>query len=209
MGFLLRPERRLWERGILDVAGVDEAGVGPLAGPVVAAAVLLPRDFRDREIDDSKRLGPSRRERLAEKIRENARALGIGIATVEEIDRLNVYHAALLAMRRAVEALSVRPAYLLVDGRRIPGIEIPQERIVGGDRRSFSIAAASIVAKVTRDALMREADRLYPGYGFARHMGYGTREHREALERFGPCPWHRRSFLSVAQPLLPGFERRG
>jgi ribonuclease HII len=185
------------------VAGVDEVGVGPLAGPVIAAAVVLPQNVRERGVDDSKRLTASQREDLAGRIGAVALAVGIGIAEVEEVDRLNVYHAALVAMRRAVESLSLVPERLLVDARTIPGIDMPQTPMVRGDQRSYSIAAASIVAKVRRDSLMRDLDAVYPGYGFGRNMGYGTAEHLAAIERLGPCPVHRRSFSPVRQLVLP------
>ncbi len=204
MGVLLRGERVFRQAGARFIAGVDEAGVGPLAGPVVAAAVVLPKTFRERGVDDSKRVTPAERERLADRIRDAALGVGIGVVDVEDIDRLNIYHAALLAMRRAVEALPLTPDHVLVDARTIPGITVPQTPIIKGDQRSYSIAAASIVAKVTRDALMAELDRQYPVYGFARHMGYGTAEHQAAIKRFGPCPIHRRSFSPVRQPRLPG-----
>ena len=205
MGALLRCERALWAAGVLHIAGVDEVGVGPLAGPVLAAAVVLPQTFRVRGVDDSKRVSRPERERLAERIRAEALGLGVGIAQVEEIDRINIYHAALLAMRRAVEALPLLPQRVLVDARTIPGISIPQIPMLKGDQRSYSIAAASIVAKVARDALMTELDRAYPLYGFARHMGYATAEHRAAIERHGPCPVHRRSFMPIREPRLAGM----
>lgn len=207
MGALLRCERALWAAGVKLVAGVDEVGVGPLAGPVVAAAVVLPEGVHERGVDDSKRLRPRQREDVAARIGAAALAVSIGVAEVEEIDRLNVYHATLLAMRRAVEALAVTPERVLVDARTIPGIEPPQTAMVRGDQKSYSIAAASVIAKVRRDALMRELDRLYPVYGFGRHMGYGTAAHLAALARHGPCPAHRRSFAPVRQLGLPWSER--
>lgn len=205
MGALLRCERALWGTGIKLIAGVDEVGVGPLAGPVVAAAVILPEHVRERGVDDSKRLNPAERERLALRIRTVALGVGVGIAEVHEIDRLNIYHAALLAMRRAVLALPLAPEQVLVDARTIPGVALPQTPMIKGDQRSYSIAAASIVAKVTRDGLMTLLDEAYPDYGFGRNMGYGTAEHLAAIERFGPCPVHRRSFSPVRQPMLPGM----
>ncbi|RMG19746.1 MAG: ribonuclease HII [Deltaproteobacteria bacterium] len=192
---LLRFERAL---APLRVAGVDEAGMSPLAGPVCAAAVVLPPGWRHPGIDDSKRLDAKTRERLAGVIREAALAHALGWASPEEIDRLNIYQAGLLAMRRAVEALDPPPEHLLVDARRLH-CGLPETPLVHGDRRSLSIAAASILAKTARDAEMRRLDRLYPGYGFAQHKGYGVRRHREALARLGPCPIHRRSFSVVAQ----------
>ena len=204
MGALLRCERALWEAGVRFIAGVDEVGVGPLAGPVVAAAVVLPTHVRERGVDDSKRLTPLQRQDLAQRIHAVALGVGVGRAEVEEIDRLNIYHAALLAMRRAVEALPLQPERILVDARTIPGVSAPQTPMVKGDQRSYSIAAASIIAKVTRDTLMLEIDVAYPVYGFGRHMGYATAEHLAALDRHGPCPLHRRSFSPVRQPILPG-----
>jgi ribonuclease HII len=205
LGVLLRPERELWRQGFERVAGVDEVGVGPLAGPVVAAAVVFPCGASIRGVDDSKKLAGAARARLAEEIRAQALAVSVGIVEVADIDRLNIYHAALEAMRRAVVGLEVVPDHLLVDARRVPGTTVPQLALVRGDARSFSIAAASIVAKVARDAMMIELDKLYPTYGFATHKGYGTRAHRDALERSGPCPAHRRSFAPVRQPVLPGL----
>lgn len=202
---LLRYERELWARGLTRVAGVDEVGVGPLAGPLVAAAVILPYEVALRGVDDSKKLSRAQRTRLCEAIRECAIAVGVGIVTVEEVDRLNTFWAGLEAMRRAVRALPVDAQHLLVDARRIPGVETPQEPLVKGDSRSYSIAAASIIAKVERDAMMEALDRDFPQYGFARHMGYGTPEHLDALARHGPCPVHRRSFIPVSQARLPGL----
>jgi len=205
LGVLLRPERELWGRGFARVAGVDEVGVGPLAGPVVAAAVICGPDMRIRGVDDSKKLTAAARRGLAEEIRAQALAVSVGVASVEEIDRLNIYRAALEAMRRAVVGLAPAPDHLLVDARQVPGVTLPQLALVKGDARSFSIAAASIVAKVARDAMMVELDALYPDYGFGTHMGYGTRAHLEALRRCGPCAVHRRSFAPVLQPTLPGL----
>jgi ribonuclease HII len=202
---LLRYERVLWAQGLTRVAGVDEVGVGPLAGPLVAAAVILPCEVGLRGVDDSKKLSRAQRQRLGDEIRACAVAVGVGVVTVEEVDRLNTFWAALEAMRRAVAALAVDAEHLLVDARRIPGVAIPQESLVKGDSRSYSIAAASIVAKVARDAMMEGLDREFPLYGFARHMGYGTPEHLAALARHGPCAVHRRSFLPVSQARLPGF----
>jgi ribonuclease HII len=193
---------RLLAEGARFVAGVDEVGVGPLAGPVVAAAVVLPGDVDLPGLDDSKRVPRSARERLDAAIRAQALAVSIAEVAVRDVDRLNVLGATLEAMRNAVAGLVVAPDHVLVDGRTIPDIEAPQTRIVGGDARDGSIAAASIVAKVYRDGRMRELDAVHPGYGFARHKGYGTRDHIDALERLGPCPEHRRSFAPVAQRSL-------
>jgi ribonuclease HII len=189
---LLNFERVLWRTGVRWVAGVDEVGVGPLAGPVVAAAVVFSPDVDIDGVDDSKKLEPAVRERLAAEIHSRAAGVGIGRAEVEEIDRLNVYQAALLAMRRAVEALPMVPDHLLVDARQVPGVPMPQNQFDKGDGLDYSIAAASIVAKVHRDRLMGELDALYPAYGFARHKGYATADHQEAVRRHGPCAAHRR-----------------
>jgi len=191
-------ERFLWRSGCGSVAGVDEAGVGPLAGPVVAAAVFFAPGSAALPLDDSKRLPAAARSRLAAAIRATAAGIGIGLADVGEIERLNIYHAALLAMRRAVEALPHPPDHVLVDARVIPGLSVPQEAIVGGDGRHYAIAAASILAKTHRDALMVELHHRHPRYGFDRHKGYGTAAHLAALRAHGPCPAHRRAFGPVA-----------
>ena len=198
---LLRYERELWARGVVHVAGVDEAGMAPLAGPVVAGACILPRDYRPRGIDDSKQLDRRERERLAADVKANAVAWAVARAEVDEIDGLNIYRAGLLALTRAVRALAVAPDHLLVDARSLRDLRIPQTPIVHGDALSLTIAAASILAKTTRDALMTELDAVYPGYGFARHKGYPTAEHFEALGRLGACPIHRRSFQPVREAL--------
>ncbi len=190
-------ERALSRRGLARVAGVDEVGMGPLAGPVVAAAVILPSGAWLPGLDDSKNLSRCARERLAREIERVAIDWAFGSAEPEEIDRLNIYQAGLLAMRRAVEALAGPVDALVVDGRRIPGFACHQESVAGGDSRVAAIAAASIMAKVFRDAHMAELDRHHPGYGFARHAGYGTRGHLEAFSELGPCPIHRRSFEPV------------
>jgi ribonuclease HII len=195
--FALR--RRLRRQGTLRIAGVDEVGMGPLAGPVVAAAVVLPDRVALPGLDDSKRLSAPLRERLAAAIHAQAEAVAIGEVWPAELDRLNVHRAGLEAMRRAVAQLDPAPDHLLVDARTVPGVDCGQTALVGGDARDGSIAAASIVAKVHRDALMRRLDAEHPGYGFARHMGYPTRDHLEALRRLGPSPLHRRSFAPCAQ----------
>ena len=194
----LRYERRLWKEGIEAVAGVDEAGVGPMAGPVVAAAVLFAPEIFIKGVHDSKQVPPEKREELYPLIMERAIAVGIGSSGIDEIDSLNIYWATMLASQRAIAALAHAPAHVLVDGRKIPGLKLPQTRIVGGDRKSFCIAAASIIAKVTRDRLMQDFDRLYPGYGFADHKGYCTPGHMKLVEQLGPSPIHRRSFSPVA-----------
>jgi ribonuclease HII len=184
----------LWKSGVQDIAGVDEAGMGPLAGPVVAAAVMFPPGTDIDGVDDSKRLEPHVRTELALEIRAKASGVAVGIVSVEEIDRVNIYHAGLLAMRRAVEALPRRPQHVLVDARTVPGVDVPQNKFDKGDGINFTIAAASIIAKTERDRMMQALDREYPGYGFATHKGYGTPEHREALLRLGPSAVHRMSF---------------
>lgn len=184
----------LWKSGVCDIAGVDEVGVGPLAGPVVAAAVMFPPQTEIAGVDDSKKLDPPTRTSLALEIRAKASGIGVGTASVEEIDRINIYHAALLAMRRAVEALPRKPQHVLVDARTVPGVDVPQNMFNKGDGINFSIAAASIIAKTERDRMMEALDAEYPGYGFAVHKGYGTPEHRDALLRLGPSSIHRMSF---------------
>ncbi len=198
---LLRYEAELWEKGLVHVAGVDEAGMAPLAGPVVAGACILPHGYRPRGIDDSKQLDRGQRERLADDIRAHAVAWATARAEVEEIDSLNIYHAGILALTRAVRALGTRPEHVLVDARKLPALGIAHTPIIHGDALSLTIAAASILAKTTRDSLMRELDLVHPGYGFARHKGYPTAEHFEALGRLGACPVHRRSFAPVRQAL--------
>ena len=197
---LLALRDTLHRQGVRGIAGVDEVGVGPLAGPVVAAAVVLPMEVALPGLDDSKRVPAARRILLAREIRASALGVGIGEVSVEEIDQLGIYHAALEAMRRAVASLARVHVvgHLLVDARSVPGIAVPQTSIIKGDQKDASIAAASIVAKVHRDAGMARLAARYPAYGFERHMGYGTAEHVAALERYGPCPIHRRSFAPVA-----------
>ncbi|MEL6547198.1 MAG: ribonuclease HII [Myxococcota bacterium] len=194
---MLRHEEELWANG-QQVAGVDEVGVGPLAGPVMAAAVILPPGTSIEGINDSKQLDRSAREELAEKIQERAVAFAVGSCDREEIDRLNIYQAAREAMRRAVSQLSPVPDALLVDARTVPGLAIAQRPIIKGDSQSQSIAAASIVAKVARDQWMRKAATRFPDYGFESHKGYYCPQHLEALSRLGPCELHRRSFSPVA-----------
>ncbi|NOK16503.1 ribonuclease HII [Corallococcus carmarthensis] len=207
---LLKFETELWEQGLLKVAGVDEAGMAPLAGPVVAAAAILPRGYKLKGLDDSKKiLDPDKREALAEALKRDVVAWAVGRAEVEEIDQINIYHAGLLAMRRAVEGLGLTPDYVLVDARTIPQCPSPQRGIIKGDSLSLSIAAASVLAKTTRDRLMAELDAQYPGYGLAAHKGYPTAQHVQAIQAKGVLPIHRRSFgpvreaLGLAQPSGP------
>ncbi len=183
------------------VCGIDEAGRGPLAGPVVAAAVILDPCRRINGLADSKTLTPERREELAGRIRDRAVAFAVASASIEEIDALNILQASLLAMARAVELLQVAAEYALVDGNQLPRLRIPGRAIVAGDATERCISAASILAKTARDAMMRELDGLHPGYGFAQHMGYGTPEHLRYLQQLGPCPIHRRSFAPVREAL--------
>lgn len=201
-------EMVLWKSGIRDIAGVDEAGVAPLAGPVVAAAVMFHPDTEIDGVDDSKRLDPQARAELAVEIRAKASGVAVGIGTVEDIDTVNIYHASLLAMRRAVEGLPRAPQHVLVDARTVPGIPMPQNAFNKGDGLNFSIAAASIIAKTARDAMMEALDREYPGYGFATHKGYPTPDHREALLRLGRSRVHRMSFPVLHEwfgEYSPGF----
>jgi len=203
-------EQPLWDEGVEWVGGVDEVGMAPLAGPVIAAAVILPRGIRILNVNDSKQLTPEEREELAPRIEAVAIAVGIGRAEVHEIDSINIYQAGLLALTRAVQALNPQPQHLLVDARRLKDLAMPQQPIIKGDAKSITIGAASIIAKVHRDALMARLDLEHPGYGFASHKGYPTPEHLEALERLGACPLHRRSFAPVARRLgLFAASRQG
>ena len=194
---LLSHEKRLSSQGYIRIAGVDEAGRGPLAGPVVAGAVILKEHSFKERVDDSKKLSPKKREKAYLEIIEKC-IVGVGIVSEKIIDEINIYRATIKAMEDAIEDLELKPDYVMVDGRMRLSTRCPIKRIVGGDALSLSIAAASIVAKVTRDKLMMEYDRTYPQYGFARHKGYGTRSHMEALKRYGPSPIHRFSFRPVA-----------
>src|SRR6058998_2388014 len=191
---MLHFERLLWKAGVQHIAGVDEVGMGPLAGPVVAAAVIFPSGVEIDGIDDSKALDEETRNRLEREIHTRASAVAIGVVEVEEIDRINIYRAGIRAMQLALENLPLSPQHILVDSRTIPGFTQPQNSFDKGDGINFSIASASIVAKVYRDGLMTELDRRYPGYGFASHKGYATAEHQTAIRELGPCPIHRRSF---------------
>jgi ribonuclease HII len=194
-------EQPLWDQGIELVGGVDEVGMATLAGPVIAAAVILRPGCKIVGVNDSKQLTPEEREELAPKIREQCVAVGIGRAEVHEIDTINIYHAGLLALTRAVQALQPQPQHLLVDARKLKELKMPQQPIIKGDAKSITIGAASIIAKVHRDALMSELDAKYPGYGFAAHKGYPTPEHQRALEKLGACELHRRSFEPVKKAL--------
>ncbi len=202
----LKPEPAdLWElenalhaEGLTLICGVDEAGRGPLAGPVCAAAVILPQGFLPKGLNDSKKLTEKKREALFPVIQENAVSWSVAFGTVEEIERLNILQATFLAMNRAIAALNPQPEFALIDGNRNREILVPSRAVVGGDGRCASVAAASVLAKVSRDRLMLELARQYPQYGFEAHKGYGTRAHYEALRRFGPCPVHRLSFLKSA-----------
>lgn len=183
------------------IAGVDEAGRGPLAGPVVAAAVILDPMRPINGLRDSKKLTEASRERLAAEIKERALDWSVAHATVEEIDELNILQATMLAMKRAISGLTVRPSLVLVDGNRVPRIDLPVNAIIQGDDKIAAISAASIIAKTTRDHWLEELDERYPEYGFAKHKGYGTKEHLEALAKYGPLPVHRKSFGPVKQAI--------
>ena len=188
-------ERKAQSKGYSAVCGVDEAGRGPLAGPVCAAAVILPDGELIEGVNDSKKLSEKKREALFEVIKERSRAYSVAFASVEEIESMNILNATMLAMRRAVEGLSISADYAMIDGNRLPELSIDAECIVKGDARSMSIACASILAKVSRDRLLYEYAKEYPQYHFDKHKGYGTKAHVEALREFGPCPYHRMSFL--------------
>ncbi len=189
-------ERRLWGIGKIP-AGVDEAGRGPLAGPVLAAAVILPEECEINGLNDSKKLTRKMREILYEKIKATAVSIGVGIVEPDEIDRINILRATLLAMEIAVERLNPKPDFLLIDGNIRTSLLIPQETVVGGDSICYSIAAASIIAKVTRDSIMDDYHNIHPEYNFNKHKGYPTKEHFKALRKFGPCLIHRRTFKGV------------
>lgn len=205
---LLEFEKEALREGHTRVAGVDEAGRGPLAGPVVAAAVVFGELPAKTAIRDSKALTPDARDRLVFEIFTTARAVSAAAVWPAEIDRLNIHNATLLAMERALASLSVSPGFVLVDGAFPVPVDTPQKTIKKGDARSVSIAAASIIAKTTRDSIMASYDRAFPGYGFARHKGYPTAEHKEAIKRLGPSPIHRRSFSGVVQaPLVSSVKR--
>jgi len=177
------------------IAGIDEVGRGPLAGPVVTACVIMPKDVRIPYVNDSKKVTEKRREELYDIIKEKALAIGIGIASEKRIDEINILQATYEAMREAINNLEIKPDILLNDAVNIPGVDIKQVPIIKGDAKSFTIACASIIAKVTRDRMMVELDKKYPNYGFAKNKGYGTKQHTDALKEFGPCEIHRRSFI--------------
>lgn len=191
----LQYENIAYEKGYVKICGVDEAGRGPLSGPVCAAAVILPKGKIIEEVNDSKKLSEKKREKLFDVIKKEATAYSIGWASVEEIESINILNAAMLAMKRAVEGLPVKADFAYIDGNKTPELKIPCEAIVKGDANSMSIAAASILAKVSRDRLMLEYAEQYPEYGFEKHKGYGTKLHNEAILKYGPCPIHRKSFL--------------
>ncbi len=208
MFYALRMQRDLWDyeikagkKGYRLIAGVDEAGRGPLAGPVVAAAVVLPADAILQGLDDSKKLSPTRREELFPKIQTQAVVYGVAVVNPEVIDKINILQAALLAMQQAVEQLQPVPDLLLIDGNQKTASSIEQWAIVKGDSKSLSIAAASVLAKVTRDHIMQDYHQLYPQYEFARHKGYGTKLHRDLIAEHGPCPIHRSTFKGVTEYL--------
>lgn len=188
-------ENALLDSGVSPLCGVDEAGRGPLAGPVCAAAVMLPRGLVIPGLNDSKKLSPKKRDALYDAIVEQAVAYGVAFATVEEIEKLNILEATFLAMNRAIEQLSEKPALALIDGNRNTGIHVSSQCVIGGDGKCSEIAAASILAKVTRDRYMLQMAEQYPQYGFEKHKGYGTAAHYAALREYGPCPIHRPSFL--------------
>ena len=192
-----RYEAQAWRTGVTLIAGVDEAGRGPLAGPVVAAAVIIAPDRRIKGLADSKVLTPEQREALFHVISERAVGVGVGIVDHETIDRINILQATKVAMAEALAQLTVRPDLVITDFVALRDLACPQKNLVDGDARCATVAAASIVAKVTRDRLMVEADHRFPVYGFARHKGYATPEHLAALDRWGPCPLHRRTFAGV------------
>ncbi|MGN1138941.1 MAG: ribonuclease HII [Ruminococcus sp.] len=191
----LQYEKSAQEKGFKYICGVDEAGRGPLAGPVCASAVILPDNMIIEGVNDSKKLTEKKREMLFDVIKEKALAYSIAFATVEEIEEINILNATMLAMKRAVEGLEIKADYAMIDGNRLPPIDIPCEYIVKGDAKSMSIAAASILAKVSRDRLCYEYAEKYPEYGFDKHKGYGTKIHTEAILKYGPCEIHRMSFL--------------
>ncbi len=203
---MLEFEKMYREQGYKAICGVDEAGRGPLAGPVFAAAVILPENMIIEGVTDSKKLSEKKREQLFDEIKEKALAFCVASASVEEIERMNILQADMLAMKRAVEGLQMKADFAMIDGNKTPVLEIPATAIVKGDSKSESIAAASILAKVSRDRLMKELAVRYPEYGFEKHKGYGTKAHTEAILKYGPCEIHRMSFL---KKILAGVEYGG
>lgn len=195
MEIMLEYENELYDKGFNRIAGVDEAGRGPLCGPVFAAAVIFPKDFYCADINDSKKLTEKKRELLYDIIIKNAAAYSIEEVSESVIDEINILKATHLAMCNAVKRLSVKPDFVIIDGNSISGLEIPHQTIIGGDGKSMSIAAASILAKVSRDRKMIQLSEKYPEYNFAKNKGYGTKQHREAILKYGPCPIHRKTFL--------------
>lgn len=191
---MLEIEHRLYDKGYINIAGIDEAGRGPLCGPVVAAAVILPKDKKIEGVNDSKKLTEKKREKLYDDIMNEAVAVGVGISEVDVIEKINILNATKIAMKKAIENLKVKPDYCLIDGNQMIDIVIDAETVVSGDAKSESIAAASIIAKVTRDRMLIDYDKLYPEYGFAKHKGYGTKAHIEAIKKYGLTPIHRPSF---------------
>jgi ribonuclease HII len=192
-------EKRAREQGFSIIAGIDEAGRGPLAGPVVSAAVILPDSFSVPGITDSKKLTPKKRDKFYQEIYDRAVSIGVGIVEPDEIDRINILQAALLSMKLAADELTPQPDFLLIDGKFTIPSDLPQQAVIKGDSLSISIGAASIIAKVTRDRIMEKYHKEYPQYGFAGHKGYPTKAHKEAVKKFGPCPIHRRSFKGVKE----------
>lgn len=191
---MLEIEHRLYDKGYINIAGIDEAGRGPLCGPVVAAAVILPKDKKIEGVNDSKKLTEKKRELLYDDIMNEAVAVGVGISEVDVIEKVNILNATKIAMKKAIENLKVKPDYCLIDGNQMIDISFDAETVVSGDAKSESIAAASIIAKVTRDRMLIDYDKLYPEYGFAKHKGYGTKAHIEAIKKYGLTPIHRPSF---------------
>jgi len=200
---LYQYEKRLYKLGLKYIAGIDEAGRGPLAGPVVAAAVILKPGAKLKYVDDSKKLTEKQREKALIEIKEHALAIGIGMCSVEEIDQINIYRAAREAMISAIKQLKIKPEFLLIDAMPIE-FDVPSESIIKGDQKSISIAAASIVAKTTRDQYMLEMDKIFPEFGFAQHKGYGTQLHKEMLEKYGYTPIHRKTYEPIKTMIKEG-----
>jgi len=193
---MLLIEESLYDEGYEYICGVDEAGRGPLCGPVVASAVILPKHGCIEGVNDSKKISEKKREKLYDDIMKGAIAVGIGISDVDVIEKVNILNATKIAMKKAIESLSIKPDYVLIDGNQKIDIDILQETVVSGDAKSESIASASIIAKVTRDRMLRKFDEMYPEYGFAKHKGYGTKAHIEAIKKYGLTPIHRKSFCT-------------